>query len=84
LYYLAQGTGYFPQDRWQQAEVMKWMFFEQYSHEPFVAVAKYIMTMLPEDSPRRFEIPALLEKGDVALQLMEDRLAANLFLVGDT
>jgi glutathione S-transferase len=83
LYYLAQGTGYFPQDRWQQAEVMKWMFFEQYSHEPFVAVAKYILTMLPDDSPRRAEIPALHEKGNVALQVMEDRLTEHEFLVGD-
>ncbi|MBT5072094.1 MAG: glutathione S-transferase family protein, partial [Kordiimonadaceae bacterium] len=57
LYYLAQGTKYFPKDHWQQAKVIEWMCFEQYSHEPFVAVAKFILTMLPADTPRRAEIP---------------------------
>ena len=60
------------------------MFFEQYSHEPFVAVAKYILTMLPKDTPRRAEIPTLHEKGYTALQIMEDHLAENSYLVGDS
>ncbi len=84
LYYMANGTQYFPQDKWQQAKVMEWMFFEQYSHEPFVAVAKFILTMLPEDTPRRAEIPTLHEKGYAALQIMEDRLEEAAFLVGDS
>ncbi|WP_339863590.1 glutathione S-transferase family protein [Paremcibacter congregatus] len=83
LYYFAVGTDLFPEDKWHQAEVMKWLFFEQYSHEPFVAVAKYILTMLPEDSPRRAEIPTLHEKGYIALQIMENRLAAHDYLVED-
>ena len=83
LYYFAQGTDYFATDKWDQAEVMRWMFFEQYSHEPFVAVAKFILTMLPEDSPRRTEIPTLHEKGYAALQIMEDRLKDHDFLVGE-
>ena len=83
LYYFAQNSAFFPDDLWQQAEVMKWLFFEQYSHEPFIAVAKFILTMLPEDSERRTEIPTLHEKGYVALQLMEDRLQDHDFLVGD-
>ena len=84
LYYMAQDTKYFPKDPWQQAKVMEWMCFEQYSHEPFVAVAKYILTMLPADTPRRAEIPTLHEKGYAALQIMEDRLAGNDYLVGDS
>lgn len=83
LYYLSQDSKYFPQNTWDQAKVMEWMFFEQYSHEPFIAVAKYILTMLPKDTPRRAEIPALHEKGYDALQIMEDRLAKNDYLVGD-
>ncbi len=83
IYYLAQGTKYFPKDTWQQAKVMEWMCFEQYSHEPFVAVAKYILTMLPPDTPRRAEIPNIHEKGYAALQIMEDHLAENDFLVGE-
>lgn len=84
LYYFAQDTDFFPSDKWQQAEVMKWLFFEQYSHEPFVAVAKFILTMLPKDSPRRLEIPTLHTKGYDALQILEDRLKDHHFLVGDS
>ncbi len=84
LYYLARDTGFFPDDKWAQAEVMKWLFFEQYSHEPFVAVAKYILTMLPEDTPRRAELPRLHEKGYEALQILESRLASADFLVGES
>lgn len=84
LYYFAQGTDFFTTDKWQQAQVMKWLFFEQYSHEPFVAVAKFILTMLPHDSPRRSEIPTLHIKGYDALAILEDRLKDYNFLVGDT
>jgi len=84
LYYFAQDTDFFPGDKWQQAQVMKWLFFEQYSHEPFVAVAKYILTMLPEGTARRAEIPTLHIKGYQALAIMENRLKDHDFLVGDT
>lgn len=84
LFYMAQDTKYFPTDKWEQAKVMEWLFFEQYSHEPFVAVAKFILTMLPEDTPRRDEIPTLHEKGYTALQIMEDHLSENDYLVGDS
>ena len=83
LYHFAQDTDFFPTNAWQQTEVMKWLFFEQYSHEPFVAVAKFILTMLPGDSPRRSEIPSLHTKGYAALQIMEERLAGHDFLVGE-
>lgn len=83
LFYMSQGTPYFPSDPWHQAKVMEWMFFEQYSHEPFIAVAKFILTMLPADTPRRSEIPVLHEKGYIALQLIEDQLEHNDFLVGE-
>lgn len=83
IYYLAQGTAYFPQDPWQQAKVMEWMCFEQYSHEPYVAVAKFILSMLPEDTERRAEIPTLHEKGYAALAVMENHLKNNKWLVGD-
>jgi glutathione S-transferase len=84
LYYVAQGTKYFPPDSWQQAKVMEWMCFEQYSHEPFVAVAKFILSMLPKDTPRRSEIPSLHEKGYPALQIMDDHLTETHWLVGDS
>lgn len=83
LFYVAQDTPYFPKDGWEAAKVIEWMCFEQYSHEPFVAVAKFILTMLPKDTSRRVEIPTLHEKGYVALQIMEDHLEENEYLVGD-
>lgn len=83
LYYFAVDTKFFPSDKWLQAQVMKWLFFEQYSHEPFIAVAKFILTMLPKDTPRRAEIPALHTKGYAALQIMEDHLQNHDFLVGE-
>ena len=83
LFYLAQNTAYFPSDPWQQAKVMEWLCFEQYSHEPFIAVAKFILTMLPANTPRRSEIPTLHEKGYPALQIMEDRFNENDYLVGE-
>ena len=41
LYYLSQETDYFPQDKYAQVQVMQWLFFEQYSHEPFIATSRY-------------------------------------------
>lgn len=82
IYFLAQDTPYFPNDTWEQAKVMEWMCFEQYSHEPFVAVAKFILSMLPENSMRRAELPTLHEKGYIALELMEQHLIDNNWFVG--
>ena len=48
LLYFAEGTDYLPMDKFARAQLNQWLFFEQYSHEPFVAVAKFILTMLPE------------------------------------
>jgi len=63
--------------------VLQWMFFEQYSHEPYVATPRYLMRHLPDGHPRRAEIPARLEKGHAALAVMEQHLAARQFFVDD-
>jgi glutathione S-transferase len=52
------------------------MFFEQYSHEPYIAVARFILHYLPPDTPRRAELPRLHERGHQALAVMEQHLAA--------
>lgn len=83
LYYLAQGTPYWPDDRLEQARVLQWMFFEQYNHEPSVAVARFIVHFLEPDSDRYADLPGLREKGHAALQVMEDHLSENDWLVGD-
>ena len=83
LFYLAEGTAFWPQDRRERAEVLQWMFFEQYSHEPFIAVARFICAFLPAADPRRSELPRLHERGAQALRLMERHLQRRSFLVAE-
>jgi glutathione S-transferase len=83
LFYLADGTPFLPEDRLGRAQVLQWMFFEQYSHEPFIAVARFIHHLLPPDTPRRAELPRLEQGGYAALDVMERRLADHPFLVAD-
>ncbi len=81
LCYLASDTHLFPSDKWQQANVLQWLFFEQYSHEPYVAVARFIRKYLPENHERRADLPRLLERGYQALTVMEKHLARHEYLV---
>ena len=81
LCYLAEGTPLLPTDAWQRAEVLQWLFFEQYSHEPCVAVARFICLWLADDHPRRAELPRLRERGYQALDVMEKHLAGREFFV---
>jgi glutathione S-transferase len=81
LFYLAEGSALWPQQRRARAEVLQWMFFEQYSHEPYVAVARYICTMLPADHARRSELPRLHERGHQALAVMEQHLVRRQYFV---
>lgn len=74
LCWLAEGTGFVPADAWQRAQALSWMFFEQYSHEPYIAVARFIRGWTPADSPRRAELPRLRERGHQALAVMERHL----------
>lgn len=83
MFYLARGTPLLPEDRLQQAQVLQWLFFEQYSHEPFVAVARFIRHFLPEDHPRQAELPRLLERGHAALMVMESHLGSHSYMVGE-
>ncbi|MEJ7746447.1 MAG: glutathione S-transferase family protein [Luteimonas sp.] len=83
LYYLAEGTSYLPTDPWQRAQALSWMFFEQYSHEPYIAVARFIRGWTPADSSRRSELPKLRERGEQALAVMEKHLSANAWFNGD-
>ncbi|MFL5332293.1 MAG: glutathione S-transferase family protein [Geminicoccaceae bacterium] len=83
LFYLAEGTPFLPADRLQRAQVLQWLFFEQYSHEPFIAVARFILHLMPEDTPRRAELPRLHQGGHAALSVLEQRLLAHPFLVAD-
>lgn len=82
LWYLAEGTEYLPTDRYARAQVLQWMFFEQYSHEPYVATPRFIMRHLPADDPRRAELPKRLANGRAALAIMEAHLREHDYFVG--
>jgi glutathione S-transferase len=81
LCYLADGSAYLPEDRWLRAQTLQWLFFEQYSHEPYIAVARFIAKWLPTDHPRQAELPRLRERGYQALDVMEKHLATQDFFV---
>jgi glutathione S-transferase len=83
MWYLAEGSRFLPSTQLGRAQVLQWMFFEQYSHEPYVATPRYICRHLPEDHPRRGELPGRLEKGHAALAVMEGHLATRQFFVND-
>lgn len=83
LGYFADGTDYLPADRYQKAKMYQWLFFEQYSHEPYVAVARFIMKYQGMPAERLAEHAAILPKGYAALQIMERQLQQTDFLVGD-
>lgn len=83
LWYLAEGTGFLPDDPWQRAQALAWMCFEQYSHEPYIAVARFIRGWTPPDSPRRAaELPRCLERGHAALAVMETHLSSHDWFTG--
>ena len=83
LWYLAEGSRFVPATPVGRAQVLQWMFFEQYSHEPFVATPRYICRHLPADHPRRAELPERLAKGRAAFAVMEQHLATRQFFVNE-
>ena len=83
LYYLAEGTPFLPDARLGRAQVLQWMFFEQYSHEPFVATPRYIVKHLPPGHARYAELPERLAKGRAALAVMATHLAVRRFFVAE-
>ena len=83
LWYLAEGTPFVPFDRLGRAQALQWMFFEQYSHEPYVATPRHIVKHMPPDHPRRAELPARLAQGRAALGIMDAHLATRQFFVAD-
>ncbi len=83
LWYLAEGSPFLPAGRLERAQALQWMFFEQYSHEPYVATPRFILKHLPADSPRRGELPKRLEQGRAALGVMERHLSGRGFFVAE-
>lgn len=83
LNYLAQGTGYLPEKPCLRANVLQWQFFEQYSHEPYIAVARFIAKYLGLPEERKLEFEAKKVGGYQALAVMEKQLSKTEFFVND-
>jgi glutathione S-transferase len=83
VWYFGDGTRYVPEDAYERAQVLQWQFFEQYSHEPNIAVARFWKTY--SGQPERFERQRerLLAGGYAALDAMERHLDGRTFLVAD-
>ncbi len=84
LWYLAEGTKLVPDDKWGRAETLQWMFFEQYSHEPYIAVARFWLAYAPKSEldKKRHLIGEWHEKGNAALAVMETRLSGRDWFAG--
>lgn len=82
LHYLAEGGALLPDDRLARARVLQWMFFEQYSHEPFIATARYIVRYLGRPAEHEERLQQKMSPGYQALDVMEQHLKGRLFFVG--
>ncbi len=81
--YLADNSDLMPTDAWQMAKVQQWQFFEQYSHEPFIAVARFINKYLGLPDDKKAEYESKQVGGHKALKVMEQQLEQTPYLVGD-
>ena len=85
-FYLAEGSPLIPQDRFDRADVLRWMFFEQYNHEPNVATLRFWIAYVGEDrltDAQKAQIPSRRAAGDAALKVMDEHLQGRAFFVGD-
>lgn len=84
LWYLSEGTPLAPADPWGRAEALKWMFFEQYSHEPYIAVARFWLAFAPQsDLDKKLHlVPEWHLKGNAALGVMQTHLATHDWFAG--
>ena len=83
LWYLGDGTEYVPDDRYERAQVLQWQFFEQYQHEPSIAVVRFLIAYSGEAEKHAERIEEQTANGYVALDAMERHLAGRTFLVGE-
>jgi glutathione S-transferase len=83
LWYLGEGTRFVPEDRYERAQVLQWMFFEQYDHEPAIAVARFWLAYSGRPDEFADRLPERIAAGQRALAAMERHLDGRQFLVGD-
>ncbi len=85
-WYLADGSALIPEDRFARANMLRWMFFEQYNHEPNIATLRFWLTYVGEanlSDAQRSQIATKRAGGEAALKLMDEYLAKQDWLVGD-
>jgi glutathione S-transferase len=84
LFHLSEGSALQPTDSWQRAQMLQWIFFEQYSHEPYIAVARYWLAYAPREAleKKRHLIAEWHEKGNAALGVMERHLKSHDWFAG--
>jgi glutathione S-transferase len=83
IYYLADGTDWLPQDRWERAKVMQWLFFEQFSHEPNIATVRYWISIAKIADKQQEAIAHKQALGYAALQVMDEHLTKHDYFVGN-
>ena len=83
LCYLADGSEFFSGDAFARADILQWLFFEQYSHEPYIATSRFIIQYLGSPPERQAELLQKKEGGYKALGLMEQQLQKQKFLAGN-
>ena len=83
ILHLAEGSALSPADAYARAKMLEWMFWEQYSHEPYVATVRSLIRHHAPDSPRLAEIPERRAKGNQALAVMEKHLERRSFFVNE-
>jgi glutathione S-transferase len=83
LCYFAEGTPLMPADRLERAHVLRWLFWEQYSHEPYIAVVRAWRCYFGIPAGREAELPVREARGYVALDILERTLDRRPFLVGE-
>ncbi|EOQ89400.1 glutathione S-transferase [Leptospira yanagawae serovar Saopaulo str. Sao Paulo = ATCC 700523] len=84
LNFLAEGSDLVPNDSFDRAKVLQWQFFEQYSHEPYIAVARFIQHYLGIPADRKVEYESKQSGGHKALRVMEIQLEKTPYLVGES
>jgi len=83
LVYLSEGTEFLPRDPFERAQVLQWLFFEQYSHEPYIATSRYWISILGKPEEFREALAQKREPGYAALAVMDQHLSDRKFLVRD-
>ncbi|MEO6359920.1 MAG: glutathione S-transferase family protein [Sphingomicrobium sp.] len=85
IFYLADGSELIPADRFERADMLRWMFFEQYSHEPYVATLRFWLAFVGDENltdAQRALVPGKKKAGDEALGVMEEHLAETDWFAG--